>query len=168
MVLPMVNAARGINASYLIRSLKVTFPGGGFARYEFECGDYLPDLYAMLRELDKKASGVVEWREDEVLDNLLQYYETLALLETTAAPTATYPPYYWGSYPSKRAYWNFAKYGESYGRIMGADGSFITGADGSHLIQGYIGRYYGHWMGADGSYITGADGNHILQASFGG
>jgi hypothetical protein len=100
MVLPITNAARSINASYMIRSLTIAFPGGGFAHYAFEAGDYLPDLYAMLREIGRQAAGTVEWREDEVLDILTLTEETLEMTEVHSA-AASQGPYYFSDTPSE-------------------------------------------------------------------
>jgi hypothetical protein len=100
MVLHITNAARNVDTDYLIRTLNISFAGGGFAHYSFEIGDYLPDLYAMMRETNRLAMGVVEWREDEVLDILTITKETLAITETNTHATSTIP-YYFSDTPSE-------------------------------------------------------------------
>lgn len=96
----VTNSKLGISAvTYLIRSLTMTFPGGGAVRYNITIGDYSPDLYAMLRDLKKKKE--YEWREDEVLDILEQWTETMEFTTESLADATSTGPYYLSNTPAE-------------------------------------------------------------------
>lgn len=118
MAVPLINALYGINGAYLIQRLTRTFVGGGWVRDSIEVGDYIPDLYAMILELGRKTSRQEEYREDEVLDELLDYYEYIPLqptkvfylLESSTSLAASSSPYTWGSGGTNDTEWDYGKW----------------------------------------------------------
>ena len=91
-IIRLVNDNLGVDDSYFIRSLTRRFPGGGHIIDELELGDYIADLFVLMAQLARKAEGRATWRDDEILDELLQYAELLSLSEATSV-TATSTPY---------------------------------------------------------------------------
>ena len=91
-IIQLVNSNLSVNDTYFIRKLTRRFPGGGFIIDDLELGDYIADLFVLMAQIARKAEGRAKWRDDEVLDELLQYVETLSLSEATTV-TATSTPY---------------------------------------------------------------------------
>jgi hypothetical protein len=101
-VIRITNGELGLSSSEkMIRNLTMTFPGGGNVRYSLSIGDYVPDLYAILRKLLKRKSIYqYEWREDEVLDVYESWSEELGIAESVTATTAA-GPYYFSDVPAE-------------------------------------------------------------------
>jgi len=108
-IIKITNAKMSVDEFYLIRTKKRRILGGGHVEDTLILGDYIADLYTLMAELARKAAGRVEWRDDEVLDELLEIAESLALSE---APTvsATSGPYSWGVGANDTA-WGFGTWG---------------------------------------------------------
>jgi len=106
-IISLTNSLLGIDDDYLIRLLEISFPGPTHFNYYLELGDYIPDLYAVMLDVARKAAGEAEWREDEVLDELLVQEETLSLTEGTPAVDTSAPPYTWGDGGANDFNWSF-------------------------------------------------------------
>lgn len=104
-IVGVVNSNFSLSDDFLIRRLTRTFAGGGYIVDELELGDYLPDLYDLMVKASRAATKV-EWREDEVLDELLEHEDELAFTEGTHTVSATSSPYNWGSFN-----WDFGVWG---------------------------------------------------------
>lgn len=104
-ILELINGELSLNDEFLIRRTNRTFPGGGYIVDQVELGDYIPDLYALMVQASRAASEV-EWREDEVLDELIEQLEDLELTEDSQTVSTSSGPYLWGSCD-----WGFAVWG---------------------------------------------------------
>lgn len=96
-IIGLVNGELSISDDFLIRRLTRSFPGGGHIVDQLELGDYIPDLYALMVQASRAASSV-EWREDEVLDELMEQLEELDLTEDSQSVDDSTGPYLWGSF----------------------------------------------------------------------
>jgi len=93
-IVKLTDSTLDVEGLYLIRRLTRRFPGGGYVVDELELGDYIADLFDLMAQIARNMAGKVEWRDDEILDELLQYFETLTLSESTSV-AATSAPYTW-------------------------------------------------------------------------
>jgi hypothetical protein len=92
-VVRLEDSTFNIDDYYLIQKITRFFLGGGNIVDELAMGDYLPDLYELMVEVAKTAAEKVEWRDDEVLDELLEMAESLAMTEGGFAVTPSGIPY---------------------------------------------------------------------------
>lgn len=99
------NTDLGLDDTYLIHRIDAEIGQGGFAVYTLELGAYSKDLIDYLMKLVKSLKETATWREDEVLDEVFDEYETITLTESTQV-TADEGPYNWGSFD-----WGYAKWG---------------------------------------------------------
>ena len=102
-----VNAAMGINDTYLLQRVTMQQVGGGWAEFRLQLGTYNPDLVDMIYALRRESANPKEWREDEVLDELLEASEDIELTEGARTATVGTPPYTWGVGGANDFNWDF-------------------------------------------------------------
>ena len=86
-LLHVTDATRGVDDDFLIQKVHTQFLGNGQALYTVEFGQYKQSLVDMLVALRRKARQHSPVRDDEILNELLETSDTLALADT--APTST-------------------------------------------------------------------------------
>jgi hypothetical protein len=112
MKIPFTNANASISAvEYFIQRVSASISRGGFVKYDLQLGAYSPDLIDVFIQLARAAKSKPIWRDDEVLDELLEHAEVLEFTDTTHAPTATLPPYDWAPDVSNEWDWDFGSWG---------------------------------------------------------
>lgn len=79
----IVNAKKGLDGYYLINRLTTRILGGTQCEYTAQFGEYNPDLVDILLGLKRQAVQYRARREDEVLTELFEQEEDLALAEAT-------------------------------------------------------------------------------------
>lgn len=79
----LTNALRGIDDYYLINKVITHILGGTQCQYEVHYGEYNPDLVDMIISLKARSTQFQEIRDDEVLNELFEQDESLALAEAT-------------------------------------------------------------------------------------
>ncbi len=104
MVVRLINSLRSIDGDYLIRRINRSFLGSGYMADSVELGDYLEDYYKLMLDIARAAKGKPPFREDDVLDDILDFSETLTLSEVVAITTST-GPYNWNEFN-----WGFGKW----------------------------------------------------------
>lgn len=107
----IVNSLRGIDDEYLIQLVRATVGINGQAVYYIEAGVYNPDLIDLLVALKRKTEDEQQWRDDEVLDEVLTQVESLALAETIGSVSTTTGPYKWSPTASGAWNWGFGVWG---------------------------------------------------------
>jgi len=99
--LAIYDHTKNINGTYIIQKVTMNDRGGApgqvLVGYDVECGVYNPDLIDTLLEISRNAKPSEPWNDNEVLDELLQWAESITLLETPDSPRTTAPPYKWAS-----------------------------------------------------------------------
>lgn len=98
-LIPIENALRGINDSYLINRVVLTILGGDKCAYHVFYGNYNPDLVDMIIAIKAQATQYQERREDELLSDILDQEETLALSEATDLHSDASPASRWIALP---------------------------------------------------------------------
>jgi len=88
----ITNALRGIDGYYLINKITTSILGGTHCQYKVEFGEYNPDLVDMLLDIKARAIQYQATREDEVLTELFEQIEALALTESTDRHEDAFPP----------------------------------------------------------------------------
>lgn len=97
MRVPFTNANAGISGDeYMVQRAGAKIGAGGFVIYDVKLGAYSPDLIDVFIKLARAAKSKPIWRDDEVLDELLEEADVLEFVETTHAPVPTTDPYHWG------------------------------------------------------------------------
>lgn len=94
-----VNATHGLDADYLVRRVTARVGVNGRAVFGVQLGTYNPDLIDMMLLLARQAKPKIPWRDDEVLDELLQIAEEITLDETTAVSSSTGPYFFDATQP---------------------------------------------------------------------
>ena len=107
----IVNSLRGVDDTYLIQLVRATVGINGQTQFYIEAGTYNPDLIDLLVSLKRKTETETEWRDDEVLDEVLTQVERLALTEGTPAVSGGTGPYKWSPTASGAFDWNFGVWG---------------------------------------------------------
>jgi hypothetical protein len=99
----------GVNDSYLIQRVTTRIGVGGFVRAEVELGAVDSSLVGLLLRLKRASVPVLDWNENEVLDELLDTAEEVTLFEyqTVVKPAHMNTIYKWDS----NAKWDFARWG---------------------------------------------------------
>lgn len=88
----ITNGIRGIDDDYLINKVVTRILGGAQCEYAVFYGEYNPDLVDMIIANKARAAQYQEKRDDEVLNELFEQAESLALVETTDRHEDAYPP----------------------------------------------------------------------------
>ena len=102
----ITNSDLGIDDDYFIQKVNSTIEIGGFAKYTVTVGTYNPELADYILRLARKAEAT-PWREDEVLNEILDQSESLALAESIPAVSTSAPPYTWGPTGTNDFEWGF-------------------------------------------------------------
>jgi len=97
----------GIDDSYLIQRVKTTIGVAGFVSVEVELGAVDQNLVGLLLQLKRASVPVIEWDENEVLDELLDSAEDVLMVEGTPAVGDHSGDYEWDDGTT----WGFAKWG---------------------------------------------------------
>lgn len=85
----------GINDYFLIQRVDANINVYGNVKYALSLGLWNDDLYDVLLKIYRLSQPEVQWRDDEVLDELIAESETLEMTEATSAPTGDTGPYQW-------------------------------------------------------------------------
>lgn len=102
----IINSIKGVDDYFLLQRVTAKARAGWYFQYDVQFGEYHPDLVDVLLSLRGAAKPYIAQRPDEVLDELLEWLETIQGTESwPTAPTLTQPPYKWGSFK-----WGFAKW----------------------------------------------------------
>jgi len=96
----------GIDASYLIQRVTTNIGVAGFVRVAVELGAVDQNLVGLLLKLKRASVPVIEWDDNEVLDELLDSQEEVALAEGTPAVSDHTGDYEWDDGST----WGFAKW----------------------------------------------------------
>jgi hypothetical protein len=105
----LVNSTFNIDDYFLIQKKTRFILGGGNIVDELSLGDYLPDLYDLMVDVARTAAGKVEWRDDEVLDELLEMAESITLTEGSPSVSTT-TTYKWAPSGTNEFNWGFGKW----------------------------------------------------------
>lgn len=103
------NALHGIKGSYTVQRVSIEVGIYGRAVYRVELGTYSPDFFDFLVKLARKIKQAPPWREDEVLDEVLQAIESITLAESTAQSTSV-GPYYFSETLADAFIWGFGTF----------------------------------------------------------
>jgi hypothetical protein len=94
----VTNALQGLSGKYIIQRVSATILRTGDVDrtlFEVECGTYQQDLIDMLIKLSRRARPTLAWREDEILNEILDIYEAVKVSESITDEVAT-TTYRWG------------------------------------------------------------------------
>ena len=108
-VATVVNSTHGINGNYLVQKVSVQASVAGKAEYSIALGTYNPSLIDIMLLLAKNAKPKPIWRDDEVLDELLQAAESISFAEVVDE-VASVPPYWFSSDPAVGFDWGFGSF----------------------------------------------------------
>jgi hypothetical protein len=107
--LTIKNEQFAIDGNFLIHRVEVEMGAGNFVRYTVSAGIYSPDLVDLMLMLARQAKPRPIWRDDEVLDELLQANESIKLAEASDETDST-PPYYFSEDPAEAFDWGFGTF----------------------------------------------------------
>lgn len=111
----IVNSIQGIDGYYLINKLVTRLLGGTVAQYTVSFGEYNPDLVDLIITTKALATQHQERREDEVLIELLERFEELALVEAPTRWEQAKGQYCWAPKSNgaglREAKWDFFTWG---------------------------------------------------------
>ena len=68
--------------------------GDGLIRYSVDCGTYNEDLIDMIVQIARNSKPSISYRDDEVLDELLEINERLTMAEVVSLDTSESPYYF--------------------------------------------------------------------------
>ncbi len=105
-VVHLTSSRFGIDADYLIQKVSMKETSKNLAEFAVSLGTYNPDLIDIMARLARQAKPRPLWREDEVLDELLEHAESLSLAESCSV-AATSAPYTWGPGGANDFKWGF-------------------------------------------------------------
>jgi len=108
--LHLTSAMHGIDDDFLIQEVVARIGVYGRARFKVSLGVSDPDLVDIILMLARRAKGKPLWRDDEVLDELLEVSEVMGLSELSPVVTPTGAPYTWGIGGSNDFGWGFGKW----------------------------------------------------------
>ena len=86
--------------NYLIQRCTISIGINGLTKYTCDLGTYNADLLDLLIALARGVGPEAPWRTDEVLNELIQTFETVTGSEVHT-PTATIDPYYFSDVPAE-------------------------------------------------------------------
>lgn len=88
MLLTVVDTLQGINGTYLVQKATMRIVNSTYAETSLELGVYSPSLIDLIIKLARNTETVQDWREDEVLDEIVDSSDYAYLTETTPAIVA--------------------------------------------------------------------------------
>jgi hypothetical protein len=101
-------SARGLDDDYLIMSVNTTIGVGGLISASVELGAADMTLVRLLLKLKRDSVPELEWNENEVLDEVLDTSESIALTEGTKTVSGKSGPYLWDDEDST---WDYSVWG---------------------------------------------------------
>lgn len=107
----VINTAQQINGVYLVQKVSAKIGVNGRAKYSVTLGTYNPNLIDMMLVLARNAKPKAIWRDDEVLDELLQAMENVAFSEVVDDVDSV-PPYWLSNDPALNFDWGFGSFDE--------------------------------------------------------
>jgi hypothetical protein len=112
MTIRVNNAKLGItDTDFTIQRLSGQFTTGGYVTFSLELGFYRITLVDLFMKTARLAKTPPPWRDNEVLDEIISFDESMApISEVSNSVTALGPTYKWGV-SSPTAYWGFGKWG---------------------------------------------------------
>lgn len=109
MNLGITNVAEGVNGLFYTQKVSTRIKTGGYIVSSLDTGVYRPDLLDLIIWTARNAKSTASWRDDEVLEEVIQVNDNLILAEAFSMSTSN-GPYKWG--PSAGALkWSFGKWG---------------------------------------------------------
>jgi len=108
----IANAIRGIEAYYIIHKVTMSILGGTYCRYKVQFGEYNPDLIDLLIAHKLRSAQYQGRRDDEVLLELLEFGESLPLVEVVDLHTDTTPATRWIALPPDQGAGHHVKHQE--------------------------------------------------------
>jgi len=108
-ILTIKNDQLAINGNFLIHRVSAQMGAGNFVKYSVSAGLYNPDLIDLMILLARNAKPRPIWRDDEVLDELLQTVESIVFDEASDV-TDSEPPYYFSEDPAEAFDWGFGTF----------------------------------------------------------
>lgn len=109
MVIPFTNTIHALNAEYLIQKVTTKIFIDGKTTHTIDLGTYNADLIDFILTVNRNAKPRVGWRDDEVLDEVYQWSDSLSLSETSDQSTST-GPYYFSDDPEVAFVWGFGAF----------------------------------------------------------
>jgi len=106
----VTNVDLGLDADYLIHQVYGEIRAGGYAVYDLTLGTYNPELIDYMLALVRATKATTIWREDEVLDEVLDVEESLPLAESYNNAVTSAAPYTWGPDGANDFAWGFGKW----------------------------------------------------------
>lgn len=123
----LVNALHSIDAYYLIHRATTEIMNGGFSITDLELGIYSKDLIDIILKLIRVSSPQIPWRDDEVLDEILDAVDDTVTGAEVTSVDLTYI-YNWAP-DATPLIWSFGRWGPgTYGAY------YITTEGGIELI----------------------------------
>jgi hypothetical protein len=107
----VVESVQGINANYLVREVDTTVIDMGYTQYNLQLGVYDPSLVDIIAALARASKKEPIWRDDEVLDEILEQIETIVFTDTANAIVTSTGPYKWSPTGAGAFNWGYAKWG---------------------------------------------------------
>lgn len=102
----ILNSELGLDDDYFIHKVHCSIERGGFAKYTVTLGTYNPELADYILALARRTDDT-PWREDEVLNEILDQSEDLDLAESWSSVATGEPPYTWGPTGTNDFEWGF-------------------------------------------------------------
>jgi len=143
-ILNIKNEQLDIDGDFLIHRIDADMGAGNFVRYTVTAGIYNPDLIDLMLLLARQAKPRPIWRDDEVLDELLQITDSFSFTEDSNIADSQ-PPYYFSEDPAEAFDWGFGTFDPVMTVLLSAT---FTDAD-STLIQNYSPEVGGPFEQAD-------------------
>lgn len=108
-IIKFTSALRGIDNYFLIQTVTGNVGIDGKSVFTVDVGIYNHTLIDLLIILNRQMNAETVWRDDEVLDEILQTAETLELEETHSLSTSQ-APYYFSHDPAISFVWGFGAF----------------------------------------------------------
>lgn len=108
----VVNTAQQVSDTYLVQKVSAKIGVNGRAHYGVTLGTYNPNLIDMMLVLARNAKPKAIWRDDEVLDELLQAAESISFAEVVDDVDSV-PPYWFSDNAAKNFDWGFGSFDEA-------------------------------------------------------
>ncbi len=96
MTISVTDSVLGVNDEFVIQRVTMRWQAPALPVWSVEAGVYNPDLVMYLLQLSRSWKKEAPWREDEVLDEVLNVYEGPVEAWYTVTHSTTQPPYLLG------------------------------------------------------------------------
>jgi hypothetical protein len=111
MTIHVTDALQGINADYLIHDVTTKVVDLKYVIYELQLGTFNASLVDIIAALARSSKQEPTWRDDEVLDEILEQIDGITLTESVAAPSTSNGPYNWSPTGTGAFNWGFGAWG---------------------------------------------------------